>query len=153
MTENASITARGLKKVYGRRPVLDQLDFTVSHGAAIGLLGANGTGKTTLLKCLLGLLPVDAGRCELLGEPSRLLSPTARGRIGYYPRPRDSFHGSVAEPCFDMSQRSIRYSTGLMPQSSRRAGSSLCARRLVCCPRVNNSAFRSSAHSRPAQTC
>jgi ABC-2 type transport system ATP-binding protein len=92
MTENASITARGLKKVYGRRrPVLDQLDFTVGRGAAIGLLGANGTGKTTLLKCLLGLVPVDAGRCELLGEPSLLLSSAARGRIGYVPQAPGQF--------------------------------------------------------------
>jgi ABC-2 type transport system ATP-binding protein len=91
MTENAFITARGLKKVYGRRRVLDQLDLTVGRGAAIGLLGANGTGKTTLLKCLLGLLPVEAGRCELLGEPPPSLSSAARGRIGYVPQAPGQF--------------------------------------------------------------
>jgi ABC-2 type transport system ATP-binding protein len=86
MADNALITARGLKKVYGRRPVLNLLDLTVGRGDAIGLLGANGAGKTTLLKCLLGLLPVDAGRCELLGEAAASLSPAARGRIGYVPQ-------------------------------------------------------------------
>jgi ABC-2 type transport system ATP-binding protein len=91
MTDTAVVTARGLKKIFGRRPVLDRLDLTVELGEAIGLLGANGTGKTTLLKSLLGLLPVDAGHCAVLGEPSSSLSPNARARIAYVPQTPGQF--------------------------------------------------------------
>lgn len=66
MADAAVITAHGLKKFFGRRAVLDQLDLTVERGAAIGLLGSNGAGKTTLLQSLLGLIPLDAGRCAVL---------------------------------------------------------------------------------------
>ena len=80
------VTARGLKKSFGRRPVLDLLDLTVERGEAVGLLGANGAGKTTLLKSLLGLQPVDGGRCTVLGESSSSLSPAVRARIAYVPQ-------------------------------------------------------------------
>jgi len=83
---DAAVTARGLKKGFGRRAVLDGLDLTIEPAEAIGLLGANGAGKTTLLKSLLGLLSVDAGRCSLLGESSAALSPPTRARIAYVPQ-------------------------------------------------------------------
>ncbi|MGH8319228.1 MAG: ABC transporter ATP-binding protein [Steroidobacteraceae bacterium] len=113
MTDTAVVTARGLKKLFGRRPVLDLLDLTVERGEAIGLLGANGAGKTTLLKSLLGLLPVDAGRCAVLGEPSSSLSPTTRARIAYVPQAPGQFpwltghamlrYVSAFYPAFDWS--------------------------------------------------
>jgi ABC-2 type transport system ATP-binding protein len=85
MTDNV-ITARGLRKSFDRRTVLDSLDLTVEQGDVIGLLGANGAGKTTLLKSLLGLQPVDAGRCTVFGESSWALSPAARARLAYVPQ-------------------------------------------------------------------
>jgi ABC-2 type transport system ATP-binding protein len=86
MTDEAAVTARGLKKVFGRRSVLNLLDLTVEPGEALGMLGANGAGKTTLLKSVLGLLPTDAGRCTILGEPSASLSPPVRARTAYVPQ-------------------------------------------------------------------
>ena len=109
MIANVPITACGLKKSYGRQLVLDQLDFTVERGAAIGLLGANGTGKTTLLKCLLGILPLDAGRCELFGEPSPSLSSVARERIAYVPQSPGQF------PWLS-GQAMLRYISALFPK-------------------------------------
>jgi ABC-2 type transport system ATP-binding protein len=86
MIDTDVVTARGLKKSFGRRPVLDALDLTIERGEAVGLLGANGAGKTTLLKSLLGLQPVDGGRCTVLGESSSSLSPAVRARIAYVPQ-------------------------------------------------------------------
>jgi len=91
MTDDPIITARGLRKTFGRRPALDQLDLTIERGAAVGLLGANGAGKTTLLKSLLGLIPVDAGRCTIVGEPSPMLSRSARSRLSYVPQSPGQF--------------------------------------------------------------
>jgi ABC-2 type transport system ATP-binding protein len=88
---DAAVTARGLKKGFGRRPVLDGLDLTIEPGEAVGLLGANGAGKTTLLRSLLGLLPVDAGRCSVLGESSFSLSPATRARVAYVPQTPGQF--------------------------------------------------------------
>lgn len=91
MTDTAAVTARGLRKLFNRQPVLDRLDLTIAGGEAIGLLGANGAGKTTLLKSLLGLLPTDGGRCTVLGESSSSLSPAARARIAYVPQTPGQF--------------------------------------------------------------
>jgi ABC-2 type transport system ATP-binding protein len=88
---DAAVTARGVKKEFGGRPVLDGLDLTIEPGDAVGLLGANGAGKTTLLRSLLGLLPIDAGRCSVFGESSFALSPVTRGRIAYVPQTPGQF--------------------------------------------------------------
>ncbi|GAB94826.1 putative ABC transporter ATP-binding protein [Kineosphaera limosa NBRC 100340] len=60
---------RDLRKNFGRRPVLDGLDLTVTPGRLYALLGRNGAGKSTALKIMLGLLPADAGTAYLLGAP------------------------------------------------------------------------------------
>jgi len=88
---DAAVTARGLKKGFGRGLVLDGLDLTIEPGEAVGLLGPNGAGKTTLLKSLLGLLPIDAGRCSILGESSSALSPATRARVAYVPQTPGQF--------------------------------------------------------------
>jgi ABC-2 type transport system ATP-binding protein len=56
------IIADGVTKRFGRRTVLDQVDFAVPEGALWGLVGADGAGKTTLLRCIAGLLTPDTGR-------------------------------------------------------------------------------------------
>src|SRR5579862_841248 len=57
----ALIGARGLRKSYGSRQILDGLDLDVEPGARLGLIGPNGGGKTTLLRILTGDETVDAG--------------------------------------------------------------------------------------------
>ncbi len=60
------IQAKGLTKKYGRATVLDQLDMTIEKGKIVGLIGHNGAGKTTALKCILGLSPYE-GELNVLG--------------------------------------------------------------------------------------
>lgn len=66
------MTVRGLTKSYGGRVVVDGFDLDVSAGEVVGLIGANGAGKTTSVECLQGLRRPDAGHVRVLGlDPAR----------------------------------------------------------------------------------
>jgi ABC-2 type transport system ATP-binding protein len=60
---------RGLRKVYRSTVAVDQVDLDVPEGAVLGMLGPNGSGKTTTIRMLLGLVRADEGEVELLGQP------------------------------------------------------------------------------------
>jgi ABC-2 type transport system ATP-binding protein len=84
------VVTRGLSKSYrtghiiqGRRPALVDLDLTLLRGEILGYVGPNGSGKTTTLKLLVGLLRPDRGEATVLGEP--LASRAWRMRAGYLP--------------------------------------------------------------------
>ena len=64
----AVITTRGLVKQYGRLRAVDGIDLDVRAGDVYGFLGANGSGKTTTVRMLLGLVLPTSGEIELLGE-------------------------------------------------------------------------------------
>src|SRR5439155_20401626 len=64
----ALLDARGLHVYYGASHVLHGVDFRVGEGEAVGLMGRNGMGKTTLLKALLGLVPPRKGDVQLRGK-------------------------------------------------------------------------------------
>ncbi|MFF0522476.1 phosphonate ABC transporter ATP-binding protein [Actinomadura nitritigenes] len=66
MTANA-LTVRGLRKSFGGRTVLSGFDLDVAPGEVVALLGANGSGKSTALKCVVGLVRPDAGRAGVFG--------------------------------------------------------------------------------------
>jgi ABC-2 type transport system ATP-binding protein len=67
MTISEVVTVRGLRKVYGDRVVVDELDMDVAAGEIVGLIGANGAGKTTTVECIQGLRRPDAGMIRVLG--------------------------------------------------------------------------------------
>ncbi|GAA4920580.1 ABC-2 type transport system ATP-binding protein [Stackebrandtia albiflava] len=65
-----AVRTTGLSKTYGKAPpAVDDLDLEVPEGAVMGFLGPNGSGKTTTIRMLLGLIEPSRGRVELLGEP------------------------------------------------------------------------------------
>src|SRR5687767_7808411 len=78
-----AITTSGLTKYYGRRCVVNSLDLRVPEGSVYGLLGRNGSGKSTTLKMLMGMVRPDRGSAQLLGEDVATFSPAARARIAY----------------------------------------------------------------------
>ncbi|HUQ69033.1 MAG TPA: ABC transporter ATP-binding protein [Planctomycetaceae bacterium] len=80
------IEARGVTKLFGRREVLSGVDLTVPHGAVVGLVGTNGAGKSTFIKCLLGLLRPSGGTIRLLGEEPWTLSAEMKAHLGYVPQ-------------------------------------------------------------------
>jgi ABC-2 type transport system ATP-binding protein len=78
-----AISTSGLTKYYGQRCVVNSLDLAVPTGSVYGLLGRNGSGKSTTLKMLLGFVKPDRGSASLLGDDAADLSPATRGKIAY----------------------------------------------------------------------
>jgi ABC-2 type transport system ATP-binding protein len=64
-----AIATRGLTKRFGARAAVDDLDLVVPRGSVYGFLGPNGSGKTTTIRMLLGLVRPSAGTSSLLGQP------------------------------------------------------------------------------------
>ena len=77
---------RGLRKSFGDKTVLDGIDLDVSAGTSMVVIGGSGSGKSVLLKCILGLIEPDGGTIELDGRDLLALGRrerrTARARIG-----------------------------------------------------------------------
>lgn len=83
----------GLNQSYGGSRTLWDVDLAVAPGSRTCLMGRNGMGKTTLLKCIMGLLPVTSGRLEFEGRDLRPLRAETRAGlgIGYVPQGREIF--------------------------------------------------------------
>jgi len=84
---DVAVSTRGLRKTYrtrrGRRVVAVQgLDLEVPAGGVHGFLGPNGSGKTTSIRMLLGLVRADAGTMTVFGEPVPARLPAVVGRVG-----------------------------------------------------------------------
>jgi phospholipid/cholesterol/gamma-HCH transport system ATP-binding protein len=72
------IRVEGLRTRFGQLVVHDQLDLEVQHGEVLGIVGGSGTGKSVLLRQLLGLMRPERGRVEVLGHDLATLSDAAR---------------------------------------------------------------------------
>jgi phospholipid/cholesterol/gamma-HCH transport system ATP-binding protein len=77
-SDSPKIRIRGLKKSFGSKVVLDSLDLDVGVGESVVVIGGSGTGKSVLLKCILGLITPDAGSIEIDGD--EIVSMTRRER-------------------------------------------------------------------------
>jgi urea transport system ATP-binding protein len=87
------LTVRGLNQSYGGSHTLWDVDLDVPRGSRTCLMGRNGMGKTTLLKCIMGLLPCSSGEIEFDGTMLNRLTTESRARlgIGYVPQGREIF--------------------------------------------------------------
>src|SRR5713226_5965196 len=82
-TDNPAIEADGLRKTFGQVAALDGLSFQVPAGSVLGLLGPNGSGKTTAVSILSTSLRPDAGRATVCGLDVLADAPAIRGVIGF----------------------------------------------------------------------
>jgi len=78
-----AINVRGLKKTFGRKTAVDGVDIAVPAGEVWGFLGPNGSGKTTTIRMLCGLLRPDAGDGSCLGYDFRTQSEAIKREVGY----------------------------------------------------------------------
>jgi urea transport system ATP-binding protein len=87
------LSVENLNQYYGGSHILRDVCFTAETGKVTVLLGRNGVGKTTLLKCLMGLVPAKSGQIRFNGRDLTLLPPYERVRagIGYVPQGREIF--------------------------------------------------------------
>ena len=80
----SKICVRGLHKAFGDKKVLDGIDLDVAQGTSMVVIGGSGSGKSVLLKCILGLIEPDSGTIEIDGRNILSLAPRAaeRARAG-----------------------------------------------------------------------
>jgi urea transport system ATP-binding protein len=87
------IALHGVNQHYGGTQILWDLDLEIEEGSCVCVIGRNGVGKTTLLKCLMGLLPLTSGKISVSHTDFSGESPDKRARegIGYVPQGREIF--------------------------------------------------------------
>lgn len=79
----AVVQVKNLTHYYGNKLVFENLNFEIKNGSIFGLLGKNGTGKTTTINILNGFLKQTSGQCLMFGEDSHSLSPQTKARVGF----------------------------------------------------------------------
>ena len=79
------LSLQGLTKFYGEQRGVEDITFDVHPGEVMGFLGPNGSGKTTVMRMLMGLLHITRGRAEILGEQVSVSRPEVRTSVGYLP--------------------------------------------------------------------
>ena len=87
------LEVNAVNQFYGESHTLWDLSLSIPKGGCVCLMGRNGVGKTTLLKAVMGLLPIRSGQIEFDGQPVNSLTTEARAcaGIGYVPQGREIF--------------------------------------------------------------
>jgi len=108
------LDVRGLNQSYGGSHTLWDIDLSVPAGSRTCVMGRNGMGKTTLLKCIMGLLGATSGEIEFDGTRLEKLPAESRARlgIGYVPQGREIFPQLTVE-------ENLRVGVGVRPRGAR----------------------------------
>src|SRR5207302_5824952 len=75
------IAVRGVEKSFGRKRVLDGIEIDVGAGESLVIIGGSGTGKSVLIKCILGLMRSDSGSIHIDGEETVGIGRSARAKL------------------------------------------------------------------------
>ncbi len=86
LREPPQIRLRGLRKRFGPRTALTEIDLEIGGTAIVGILGPDGAGKTTLLRAIGGLLEIEADEAAVLGHDLRADVTALKAEIGYVPQ-------------------------------------------------------------------
>jgi ABC-2 type transport system ATP-binding protein len=132
---NLIIEVQGLTKYFGKRCVVDNLALQVERGQIYGFLGPNGSGKTTTIRMLCGLLTPDAGHGQCLGYDILTHSDEIKRQVGYMTQKFTLYEDLTIQENLDfmariygMSRRRVRVSQsleqlGLLERANQLAGS------------------------------
>ena len=124
------IETRAVAKRFGETPIFSGVSFRLARGEATALVGANGTGKSTLLRCLMGLIPTSGGSVHLLGQQTNETTGRQmrdiRAQVGLVSQkhnlvPRLSVLSNVVHGLLGKHPGVRHWSQALAPQSSRDA--------------------------------
>ena len=143
MPDDLAIDVRGMTKRFGNRVAVDHVDLQVRTGEICGFLGPNGSGKTTFIRMLCGLLRADAGSGTCLGYDVITQSKAIKRQVGYMTQ-RFSFYEDLSirenldlwRACIPWRTAGKRYVTPLSGSVSLNGA----ANWLANCPGDGNSA-------------
>src|SRR5258708_4067174 len=99
MNEEMVIQTQGLTRYFGSKPAVYELTLAVPKGGVFAFLGRNGSGKTTTIRMLLGLLRPTRGEGRILGLDIRSLPAEARARIGYLTEEHQLYNWMTVRQC------------------------------------------------------
>jgi ABC-2 type transport system ATP-binding protein len=105
MNEQPVIRTQGLTRYFGAKPAVYDLNMEVPRGCVFAFLGRNGSGKTTTIRMLLGLLEPTRGEGSILGHDIRSLLPEVRARIGYLTEDHQLYGWMSVRECGDFQSR------------------------------------------------
>lgn len=108
------ISCEQITHYYGKRLIYENLNFEVKKGKILGLLGKNGTGKTTIINILNGYLKPRSGICRIFGEEMERLTPYTKSRIGLL------LEGHIQHSYFNVHQIE-RYYSRFFPEWKKEA--------------------------------
>lgn len=98
------IQCENITHYYGKRLIYENLNLEVARGKVLGLLGKNGTGKTTIINILNGYLKPRSGVCRLFGESMESITPATKARVGLL------LEGHIQHSFFNVEQIEKYYS-------------------------------------------
>ena len=105
MNDQSVICTRGLTRYFGAKPAVHDLNLEVPRGSVFAFLGRNGSGKTTTIRMLLGLLQPTRGTGSVLGYDIRSLPPEARARVGYLTEEHQLYGWMSVRECGEFQSR------------------------------------------------
>ncbi len=112
------LNVKSINQYYGGSHILRDVSLQATLGRVTVILGRNGVGKTTLLKCLMGLVPIKTGSIEFDGKPIQNTTPYERARagMGYVPQGREIFARLTVEENLRMGLAYKSASTPIPPE-------------------------------------
>ena len=103
------VVAEGVQKSYGKTKALDNFSLNIERGKVVGILGPNGTGKTTFLKSLAGLVKIDQGNLRIDGYRP---SVKTKALVSFLPDSNYLFEGFTVKEAVDIFRGLFQCSVG-----------------------------------------